>query len=162
MSPCPPFRWLSLMPCPRADRLRPVLSLGSLWDKCRMPQDCCHFPGPRPTPCLTVSLTLPPACREGSFPFGLCSSRWRPGGVLVHFPSAIPKQSTFMFLSESISSRISAYPSQVMQRAEASWAPVPPQYFACGRCPAPQLQPPPRQLQHPAKSRRLLLTCSAS
>lgn len=104
------------------------------------------LPLPRPTANSlsdSLTLTLPPACREGSFPFGHCSSRWRLGGVLVHLPSAAPKQSTFMFLSESISSRISAYPSQVMQRAAASWAPVPPQSSACGCCRAPQLQPPP-------------------
>lgn len=111
-----------------------------------MPQDCCHFPGPQPTPCLTVSLTLtlPPAPGEGPFPFGHHSSRWRLGGVLVHFPSATPKQSTLVFLSESVSSRISANLSQVMQRAAASQAPVPSQSSVCGCCPAPQLQPPPR------------------
>lgn len=111
-----------------------------------MPHDCCHFPGPQPTPCLTVSLTLtlPPAPREGSFLFGHRSSRWRLGDVLVHFPSATPKQSTLVFVSESISSRTSAYPSQVMQRAAASRAPVPLQSSSCECCPAPQLQPPPR------------------
>lgn len=136
----------------------------SLWDECGMPQDCCHFPGPQPTPCLTVSLTLtlPPAPGEGPFPFGHHSSRWRLGGVLVHFPSATPKQSTLVFLSESVSSRISAnvtgYAESSSQSGPCAFA-----VLCLWMLPSPTAPATSQiQLQHPAKSGRHLLTCSAS
>lgn len=118
---------------------------GSLWDECRMPQDCCHFSGPQQTPCLTVSDPDSASCSKRGF-----LSLWAPlfqmetGRSFSAFSIWHPKTehihvSFRVHFSKDFSLPITGY-------AESSSQPGPcaSTVLCLWCCPASRLQPPPR------------------
>lgn len=85
---------------------------------------------------LTLAQPLPPSYFQRCF-LSLWELLRLLGGASMPFPGIISKWSTLTFLLVSISSRISAPQSHVVQRAAASWASAPPQSSACRCCPVP-------------------------